>query len=325
MIKKYGWHDSVPDIIWWQIHGSSIQSFSRNDRRRIRKFIFNWLPTCEKLHSYDNDVNAECPSCKHPIESHNHILLCPCIQRNTIKATWFVELETFLSGDQYAPFLVNEILYNYILSACTTKPLPILPTLPPAIQHAYNDQQQIGWQHLLRGRLAFRWGTLVANHLASKKVPEAEMTALIWGRKLVKLIFNYILDLWKSRNQVAHQTNDRNESKLSRQRILDKIATLQATTPSVRYCDRHFIYQPMEILEQYSLCSLTSWHRQAVSIIKRNKQYAPANQDIRTALQHISPGIPFPTPTVDSETDPTTDILATSCHTSQQDIQHRTT
>ena len=43
----------------------------------------------------------------------------------------------------------------------------------------------------------------------------------------------------------------------------------------------------METLEKYSLCNLLSWHRQAVSIIKRQKQYERDQPDIRDALQNM--------------------------------------
>lgn len=40
MIKKFEWDLNVPDLIWWQIHGSTIQLLSHPDKRRIRKYIF---------------------------------------------------------------------------------------------------------------------------------------------------------------------------------------------------------------------------------------------------------------------------------------------
>jgi hypothetical protein len=183
---------------------------------------------------------------------------------------------------------MTEILYNMTLSECISQAPPPLPELPTEIQHAYNDQQQIGWNQLLCGRLAFRWGTIVATHLAHHKVSEKEMTALIWGRTFVKLCFQLVIDLWLCRNTIAHQPNDRNESCLTRQRILAKIEALISSNPEVRTCDRHFIFQPMSTIETFSLCNLISWHRQAVSIVKTQKKYASTHVDIRTAFNNVT-------------------------------------
>ena len=39
MIKRFKWHHHTPELVWWTIHGSTIQSFSHADRRRLRKMM----------------------------------------------------------------------------------------------------------------------------------------------------------------------------------------------------------------------------------------------------------------------------------------------
>jgi hypothetical protein len=95
----------------------------------------------------------------------------------------------------------------------------------------------------LKGRLSSKWGNIIATHLALHQIFEKEMKALIWGRTVVKTLFELILELWNRQNIEAHSLNANKESILSRPRILANIEALQATNPIVRHSDRDFVYR----------------------------------------------------------------------------------
>ena len=58
---------------------------------------------------------------------------------------------------------------HILLSMCeSAQPKPVAP-LP----------QQIGWYHLMLGRVAIQWGTIIAYHLTLNQLPEREMRPLI--------------------------------------------------------------------------------------------------------------------------------------------------
>jgi hypothetical protein len=102
MIKKYHWTSTVPNSIWWQIHGSTINKFPTNDRRRLRKYIFQWLPTSQREHRQNDAVSDKCPSCN-CIEDHQHLLRCYTTSRATIKDQAYSKLDTFLSNEKHTP------------------------------------------------------------------------------------------------------------------------------------------------------------------------------------------------------------------------------
>ena len=102
LLKSFNWSSSIPNLIWWQVHGSTIKSFTKVDRRCITKFIFYWLPTCERLHKYDKHkvIINRCPSCKVNSETHLHIITCksrPCI---SIKDKWLTTVTEFLENNR---------------------------------------------------------------------------------------------------------------------------------------------------------------------------------------------------------------------------------
>lgn len=123
-------------------------------------------------------------------------------------------------------------------------------------------------------------------HLSANRIAAIEMATDRWGQTLIKMIFQLFLDIWISRNHDGHYLTDRNESQLSRERLIIKIIELQESNPEVRYCNRDFVFCPMETLENYSVGNLTSWLRAAKSIIKAQKQYRTTHQ--RFYLQFLS-------------------------------------
>ena len=111
----------------------------------------------------------------------------------------------FLTANAYTPAIAGQILYDKVVSSCRhIAPTPMPDSLSPLLQSAYHDQEKIGWDQLLCGRLAYKWGTVIANHLYEHQVSPKEMSALIWGRKFTKLMFELILKLWDQRNKDGH-------------------------------------------------------------------------------------------------------------------------
>ena len=246
-IIKFNWSDNVPDLIWWHIHAKSINSFSQSDQRRIRKYIIGWLPTCARLNYYDKNICPECPSCRAPLETQRHLIHCPCHSRLAIKNQWFHDLDLFLQNERYTPPIVRQLFFNHLLSEFyPARPPPIILDYDDNnIRRAIADQQKIGWNQLLYGRFSILWGSLIGRHLAFNHVPETEMTMDRWGKIIIKRLFQLMLDIWECRNREGHCSNDRNESQLSRQRLLDKIEAMQDSNPDLRYCDRDFVFCPM--------------------------------------------------------------------------------
>jgi hypothetical protein len=72
--------------------------------------------------------------------------------------------------------------------------------IPRKIQQAMNDQASIGWNQMVFGRLAYNWSYIIADHLVIQKVDNKEMTPLVWGRRITRMLFEVGLQHWKQRN-----------------------------------------------------------------------------------------------------------------------------
>ena len=69
------------------------------------------------------------------------------------------------------------------------------------VQAAITAQQNIGWEHFMRGRITMQWGDLINHHLKDSKIQPEEMDAEQWGTKLININFKYVLELWDLRNE----------------------------------------------------------------------------------------------------------------------------
>ena len=98
------------------------------------------------------------------------------------------------------------------------------------------------------------------------------MTALTWGRKFVRLMYDLVLKIWHQRNADGHFSTQRHDSKLTRERLMANIEALQLSNPDIQSQDRIFVFRSMETLETYTLLNLQAWYRMAKNIIVANKK-----------------------------------------------------
>ena len=84
---------------------------------------------------------------------------------------------------------------------------------------AFTDQlQNIGWKHLLLGRLSCKWGAAVALY---RNKPNDSTVSTTWTTQAIGCLWKYTRSLWGYRNTVVHGATD--------QEIADKIRHQTAT------------------------------------------------------------------------------------------------
>ena len=223
---------------------------------------------------------------EHFLKTQIHLLHCECNSRLVIKNKWFHDTDIFLQNERYTPSIVRQLFFNHLVAELypNQNPPDILEYDDPIIRRAIAEQQKIGWNQLLYSRFSILWGSIIGRHLSLHQVPEIEMTMDRWGKILIKRLFQLMLNIWDCRNGEAHISNDRNESQLARRRLLDKIRALQESNPTIRYCDRDFVFCPLEILEQYKLGNLESWYRAICSILRAQQKYSSNQSSIRASF-----------------------------------------
>ena len=113
-----------------------------------------------------------------------------------------------------------------MLLSCPLDTPQALPVIPHYVQKACDEHALIGWDQLIQGRLAYAWGTIIATYLHQKKCNAIAMTALTWGRKFVRLMYDLVLKTWDQRNEEGHFSTKRHDSKLTRAQLMAKQCNL---------------------------------------------------------------------------------------------------
>jgi len=153
MRKKRDWTQADLQTIHWPVLGTALNSFQRNDQRRIVLFIYQKLPLRSSIfHPHMGSV--PCPSCQSDPEDATHFLACQHIERQQ----QFEKLKQQLLTLSLKHVLHPSILTSFWLGLVTIRnnmPYPdVHGELPPELQPALCYQQCLGWNQLFYGHIA---------------------------------------------------------------------------------------------------------------------------------------------------------------------------
>jgi hypothetical protein len=216
--------------------------------------------------------------------------------RTLIKLQFKEALEEFLS-ESHTPDAVKISLISGIFSWMSGNTAPTLAREASLeLREAYSIQGKIGWGQFIRGRIAIQWSGLIAFHLTcqakatnpyTKKKAMEKMTAERWGTRLISIVYDYVLRLWDRRNIDEHGATSEEETSTKRRKLLLEAKSMRETG-CVAYQDCCWLFIPQKTLESYSNLSLSSWIRNARTLIRINR-----DQEKSAAVsihRHFDPG-----------------------------------
>ncbi len=74
---------------------------------------------------------------------------------------------------------------------------------PQALQMAFNNQTDIGWEQVLHGRIAKSWKRVVT----TQDTDRGDDFSDPWVRKMIRLNWKFGMDIWTFRNELIHGTD----------------------------------------------------------------------------------------------------------------------
>jgi hypothetical protein len=149
-------------------------------------------------------------------------------------------------------------------------------------------QQSIGWDHFVKGQMAIEWGNIINHHLSTKSA--IKQNAEDWGTKLLKIHWQYVLELWDIQNDEVKGSNQEEQNTNLRRDMVDKIIYLQQQYPDLPSDLKQFINADRETLANMTTNALISYlygvklilrtHRRKLAIARkiirhRNKSQRP--------------------------------------------------
>jgi hypothetical protein len=185
LCTKYKWKETIFNNIDWNLH-EDVQQHCHQYRQFIIKLIHNWLPVAS--HPSQANENQICFRCNNTQEDQNHWYRCMSDDARKTRSLLRTTTTEFFHRSALHPslqHLVIDLLYDFKI----TRSIILQPTC--------NKQQQIGWDHFIRGRISSQW-IQQQNNLTNQQNGEIE-----W-RNAIKHVFHILHEIWCDRNQQLH-------------------------------------------------------------------------------------------------------------------------
>jgi RNase H len=221
------WSDLQIENIWWKVHEKSLQTLTQGKKMIITKFNHSQI-SC----NHRNNVMYEykppyCTLCANVHETQSHVLRCKnCPVRTQLRDKFKKDLLRLLVNTN-TDTAITRALTSIINAWLNEVPIPNIETVVPdaseTLKQAVKFQKDIGIENIFKGRLHIAWGEMY-NHSHSTGPPSdnRKLLAESWGMKIVTLIWDFVLEMWFSRNETEHNLES-NTVEIQKRKLVEQI------------------------------------------------------------------------------------------------------
>lgn len=158
LTTKFKWKVSVPDLIWWKVIEPVIQKYKESDKIRINKIIYERFPHNHNNNKIDTKIEDKCAHCNKEVEDTDHIIWYESSIRQQMRDTMMSNIKTtcykYSCGDTILKALqlgMNAWLQQESIPDITIE----TPNASNDNVKAYQEQSEIGWNQIFRGRIIY--------------------------------------------------------------------------------------------------------------------------------------------------------------------------
>ena len=199
LMQKYGWTETQFEKIAWEEHKGELLKYSALQKVTLIKYLHGWLATNVRKACEGKEWTPKCPMCGE-VDTQRHFLYCSNVQMKQIRMTrWSQYMKNI--GEKTSDGC-KQIFQAGVMTIVGKDP----PTerdrrdWPSTYRKAYKEQEEIGWEQVLSGRLVKQWKAEDTN----RDVQSGTVTTRLWTQQIIRMSWNVGLDLWKSRNKMVH-------------------------------------------------------------------------------------------------------------------------
>ena len=283
--KKHNWTPAIFNSIDWESHASALKKLNASEHKIIIRFVHHWLPTGAHVHRQSPEHDARCPLCLGASEKHAHFLKCRHEQITTLRDQAIQNIKDLFSDERLRG--LEWITSNILLWTRNSQPRN------PARQHPHRNiieqQQQIGWQHLISGR----FGKKLRTEIASQKERQGSENPNQAARKIIStmtaIIWYWVTSSWTYRCEAQHGKND-GAQLTPMSRIRDRVSKCYEYKNFLTHNDRKHFQDTLETILNKTKYHQETWLLTAEPIIELHKNNQentlPGYHDIRSFLQN---------------------------------------
>jgi hypothetical protein len=218
---KYNWLQQVFDSIDWNAQRKVLQSMPITDQTRIVKFVHGWLPTKKRQHMEGSAKSPHCPLCKSLMEDNLHLLSCGHKEMQKIQE----KIPQYLhkSIQEYGNSEVANLLEIGLASSLEGNWEADTKYVSPEWKEAVEEQNEIGWEHMYRGRIGRRLIQAMDNHYSMLGVNRMSHNGERWARQLITVLWKTTLELWSKRNEIIYERDKGMKENLTKEKLHTRI------------------------------------------------------------------------------------------------------
>jgi hypothetical protein len=153
-------------------------------------------------------------------EDNGHLFGCtnPSMQKIQMHTSYYLQK----SLHDYGNSELSNLLEIGIQQGINTKSwTPARKDVSKEWRQGIKDQSIIGWRHIINGRIAKSLITAMQYHYTSLNINKLKYTGEHWAKLLIKNIWQTMLQLWQTRNEIIYQE----DSIKAREQQIDKLRT----------------------------------------------------------------------------------------------------
>ena len=153
--EREGWEHEIFENIDWQARATDIKGMNDNDKKQIFKMSHGALPVMRQQERFGYSDTTTCPVCKCEEETITHMLRCQIITN----PEWKRDLQNALKNAGVGRRV--RVLMSYGLRTWAEGEVTNTEDHMEAEKNVFYDQGQIGWSHLLKGRISADWAAVI--------------------------------------------------------------------------------------------------------------------------------------------------------------------
>lgn len=291
ILKQTGWDPAWFDWVDWPALGRSLRRVGRHLRVTIAKLQFNLLASAVHMHTHGNKkIDKRCFRCRHLREDFDHILWCP--MGRLLRPAFWTKFTTVLTSLNTAPYIQHKLEYGILQwqqrgqdSAWPILPPPYHDTIGRLTHIAYFEQEQLGWEQALRGRLSKKWGE-AQDQYYKDRFPNNLHTGSTWTTKVISALWEYSKDIWMERNAAYHGV-DAEDAKVKRSDDLNDliVRSYQLDRHHVAFAHTPLFKSPIETYLKQNDDAKRSWLRSIDAVLTGYRIRVPDDPTPRTTKQ----------------------------------------
>ena len=216
---KYSWTIKTFSAIDWQAHSEALATFPLLPKVTVMKLLHGWLATQKKSFQAGSLATAQCILCGE-VEDRTHIYSCQFEALKRAREKDWRQLDRKISSCTHPTVGKAIIACLHSVTSITAASIYREEFVNDRmLALALEEQEEIGWDHFLLGRMSNRWKSIGPSE-------EYLGNSDGWARKIAKEVIDFGIQLWKRRNLLLHGNRDGGPSKLEHAKTEALIITL---------------------------------------------------------------------------------------------------